>query len=97
MPIKVTFVGALVGKKGMESRELASSDVSTAADVLRALSDAYGDRYAGTLDGSGLLLVLNGRALPEGEAAFTKLEDGDELSVLIPMAGGRGVLRRMDC
>lgn len=78
-----------VGRKEV-TREFA--DGVTVGDVLAALEDEY-DGLEGQLLEDGavraqLSVLKNGRDVTHAEGVDTRLEDGDELSVFPPVAGG---------
>lgn len=93
-PIRVTLnVRAFIEGRMVRLRlDAAPSNGAKLSDLLKQLGregaiEASVVRYI--LKGSrGVTVLQNGRHLPAREAASTPLADGDELSVLTPLAGG---------
>lgn len=85
-----TFREAAGGKT--VSREF--EDGATVGDVLAALEADYEGLEGQLLDGGEirehLSVLRNGREVVHLDGVDTGLEDGDELSVFPPVAGGRG-------
>ena len=67
-------------------------DVVDVADLVKALSERYGEGFRRLLDGSDkgecAVLLLNGRNLSLRDSRALCMHDGDELSVFPPVSGG---------
>ena len=74
--------------------ELESEDGVTVKDAVKLMVDRYGERLANyLLEKNGkpkpaFLLMVNGISIKELEGLETRLQDGDVLAILPPVAGG---------
>ena len=92
--VKVKYFTVLreTTKKRMEDIELASG--STVKDLLRLLSERYGQRFEDYVYNqygrvrSGLQFLVNGRSTKSLQGFQTRLEEGDEFAIIPPVGGG---------
>ncbi len=67
---------------------------TSVGELLEMLSAKYGEKFrdylygVGEFEGLSLNFLLNGRNISLSEGFKTKLQDGDVLSILPPVAGG---------
>ena len=91
MTITVNYLGQLRNFAGVEteSRDVESSDIM---DVVRNLSDAYGDDFGRVLladDGNlrpSVMILVNDN--PVQKDSLPPLKEGDKLTLMTAIAGG---------
>jgi MoaD family protein len=94
MQITVRYFTLLRTVTGAREERIDAKEGSTVEDVLKTLSAKYGkefDRfiYSGRdRKGLKLLFFLDGRIIEEADGFKTKLENGNVLAIMPPVAGG---------
>ncbi|QIO21924.1 ubiquitin-like small modifier protein 1 [Haloarcula sp. JP-L23] len=91
MEIELRFFANFRATVGQKILHREFDDGADAGDVLRALGEEYPDMELFESDDTlrqYLTILRNGRDIEHIEGLETTLEDGDELSVFPPVAGG---------
>ena len=95
MTVKVRTIGLLRSLFGRAELDVALPEGGTVADLLASLADAFGEQAASHLvepkTAAGhppLRVMVNGRDITVLGGRQAVLQDGDEILVLTPIAGG---------
>lgn len=92
MKVTLSYFGQLRQKAGVESDQLESAEGATLDELLAGRAQQYGEEFGKiVLDESGrlrasVIALLNGAGVDR--TAPTTLADGDEVTLIPPIAGG---------
>jgi molybdopterin converting factor small subunit len=93
--VKVRTIGQLKALLGRGEFDVAVPDGATVGDVLALLAEKYGRTVAQHLEAPAaagahppLRVTVNGRDIAVLDDRDTVLQDGDDLLILTPIAGG---------
>lgn len=94
MKVKVRYFAQLREITGKREDLVELEEGTSIGRLLEILSNKYGEKFReyiyglGEFEGISLNFLLNGRNISLGAMFETKLQDGDVLSILPPVAGG---------
>ncbi len=94
MEVEVKYYAMLRDATGRKTEEVELPEGSNVLDLLKRLTDLYGDAFRSHIyDGEGQLklflsYMLNGVNIHSLRSFETELKDGDVLSMLPPVGGG---------
>jgi molybdopterin converting factor small subunit len=94
MKLRVQYMGPLRTAAGRSEDDFDLSEAISVPSLLGQLAERLGDSAAGHLVTSagqaqcGLLIVVNGTAIPLPQMAAVLLNPGDVVTLLPPIAGG---------
>ena len=95
MRVKVRTIGLLKALFGLGELELVLPDGATVGALLARLAETYGEpaaghltRTAGANEHPSLRIMVNGRDIDVLNGRQTPLDDGDDVLILTPIAGG---------
>ena len=93
MNVQITFSSQLARKAGVAEQTLDLPDGTTVQDAIRHVANAHGEEFASLVGGTDssqmrttLLAAVNGEQVHD--LAGRVLHEGNELMLLMPMAGG---------
>jgi molybdopterin synthase sulfur carrier subunit len=94
MKVKIRYFALLRELTGKREELVELEEDASVGKLLETLSIKYGGRFrdylygVGEFEGLSLNFLLNGRNVSLDKGFETKLQDGDVLSILPPVAGG---------
>jgi|YelNatPaOPRAMG01_1025707.scaffolds.fasta_scaffold00131_67 molybdopterin synthase sulfur carrier subunit len=94
MKVKIRYFAFLRELTGKREELVELEEGISIGKLLETLSVKYGEKFrdylygVGEFEGLSLNFLLNGRNISLDEGFNTKLQDGDVLSILPPVAGG---------
>ncbi len=94
MKVKIRYFAFLRELTGKREELIELEEDTSVGKLLETLSAKYGEKFrdylygVGEFEGLTLNFLLNGRNISLDEGFNTKLQDGDVLSILPPVAGG---------
>ncbi|MEM2850054.1 MAG: ubiquitin-like small modifier protein 1 [Candidatus Bathyarchaeia archaeon] len=94
MKVKIKYFAYLREITGKREDLVELEEDTSVGKLLEALSNKYGEKFReyiyglGEFEGVSLNFLLNGRNISLDKMFETKLQDGDVLSILPPVAGG---------
>ena len=95
MTVKVRSIGPLKSLFGRGLLDATLSEGATVADLMESLAETFGEQasryFVNETDAAGFYLLrvmVNGRDIAVLDGRQTVLCDGDEILMLIPVAGG---------
>ncbi|MEM2238887.1 MAG: ubiquitin-like small modifier protein 1 [Candidatus Bathyarchaeia archaeon] len=94
MKVKIKYFAHLREITGKREDLVELEEDTSVGKLLEALSNKYGEKFReyiyglGEFEGVSLNFLLNGRNISLDKMFETKLQDGDVLSILPPVAGG---------
>lgn len=94
MKVKVRYFALLREFTGKREDLVELEEDTSVGELLETLSAKYGEKFrdylygVGEFEGLSINILLNGRNISLNEGFKTKLQDGDVLSILPPVAGG---------
>ncbi len=94
MKVKIRYFALLRELTGKREELVELEEDTSVGKLLETLSAKYGGRFrdylygVGEFEGLSLNFLLNGRNVSLDKGFETKLQDGDVLSILPPVAGG---------
>ena len=94
MKLRIQYTGQLRATVGRSEEELDLAEPTTLSLLLRELATRHGNHAAAHLTTTaghipaGLLLVVNGAAIPASQCSDAVVRPGDIVTLLPPIAGG---------
>jgi molybdopterin converting factor small subunit len=91
MEIVVKFAGPLRSASGVKRAKLDIAENATSGDALECISREFprvGEELFGAEAKPYYSVFINGSLVPEKERGTAVLHEGDEMMVLLPVAGG---------
>jgi molybdopterin synthase sulfur carrier subunit len=94
MKVKIRYFALLRELTGKREELVELEEDASVGKLLETLSAKYGGKFrdylygVGEFEGLSLNFLLNGRNVSLDKGFETKLQDGDVLSILPPVAGG---------
>lgn len=71
---------------GTPETEADATDLDT---LLKMLAEMFGREFSHLLAaGEGVVILVNGRNVKSGPGAYSRLSEGDEVSIFPPVSGG---------